>query len=122
LLVHLRLDPDSTDGTDRPQTTAGGSPRHQASLQSSMDLPYHLEWDPELRYTDVLSNIGPSNEGIPAYWEMDMRVSWHATPHLELSLVGQNLLQYHHPETNPSPPALPVEIPRGFYGQTTWKW
>jgi iron complex outermembrane recepter protein len=112
LLIHMRLDPDSTDTTGRPAATAGSSPRHQASLQWSMDLPGHFGLDPTLRYTDVLSSLG-----IPPYWEGDVRLGWHATPHLEVALVGQNLLQSHHPEADTT-----QQLQRGFYGQTTWKW
>lgn len=117
LLIHLRVEPDSTN-TGKPAETAGSSPRHQASLTSSMDLPYHVELDPTVRYTDVLTS-----EGIPPYWEMDLRLGWHPIPALELALVGQNLMQDHHPESAPSNPTTPmVEIQRGFYGQATWTW
>jgi len=117
LLIHLSVDPDSTD-IDAPAMTSGSSPRHQASVQFSMDLPYHFEWDPTIRYTDVLTS-----EGIPPYWEMDVRLGWHPVPSLELALVGQNLLQDHHPENPSSNPTTPmVEIQRGFYGKATWKW
>jgi iron complex outermembrane recepter protein len=112
LLMHLRLEPDSTDGSPRAAVTAGSSPRHQGSLQWSMDLPYHLELDPIARYQESLPTLGT-----PTYWNLDMRLAWHATHQLELSLVGQNLLQNHHAEADPT-----QEIQRGFYGQATWHW
>ena len=112
LLMHLHVEPDSADTTGRAEDTAGSSPRHQASLGSSMDLPGHFELDPTVRYTDVLSALG-----IPPYWEMELRVAWHATRRLELALVGENLFQAHHPEFDRA-----QEIQRGFYGKATWSW
>jgi len=119
LLIHMHLTPDSTDPSARAAITAGSSPRHQASLQWSMDLPWHWEWDPTIRYQDHLSYspITNAKPGISTYWNLDMRVAWHATSHLELSLVGQNLLENHHAEAIPT-----EEIQRGFYGKATWQW
>ena len=116
LLMHMRLDPDSTDTTGRVAQTDGSSPRHhrQPAILDGSARSYR-DRSRLLRYTDVLSQYARSST--PAYWELDMRVSWHATPRLELSLVGQNLLQYHHPEEDPTQQML-----RGFYGQARWTW
>ncbi len=112
LLMHLRPSAGGSDVIDRAAETSGRSPRHQALLGSSVDLPGHWEWDPTLRYTDVLSFLG-----VPAYWSFDTKLAWHPQKHVELALVGQNLLQSHHPEVTPG-----LEIQRGFYGKMTWGW
>ncbi len=92
----LRLKPGSLDilGTDYQ----GNDPDYQLSLRSSMDLAPALQFDVELRNVAEL----PSPI-VPSYVEADVRLGWHVNEHLELSLVGQNLLQAHHPEFyNPS--------------------
>jgi iron complex outermembrane receptor protein len=111
LLMHLKPMGGSGDTTSAKNAN-GSSPRHQVLLQSSMDLPYHLKWDPSVRYVDSLPALG-----VPAYWTLDMRFAWHATEGLELAIIGQNLLTDHHPEATKT-----QNIQRGVYGQATWQW
>ncbi len=112
LLIHLRTDADSTDASNRPEATAGSSPRHLASLQWSLNLPHGFEWDPIVRYADALSALRTS-----AYWNYDMRIAWHVTKQLELAIIGQNLAEPQHSEADPA-----QQIPRGVYGKATWLW
>jgi iron complex outermembrane receptor protein len=48
---------------------------------------------------------------------LDLRLGWHASKNVELSLVGQNLLQGHHAEWGGG-----TEIQRGIYTKVTWRW
>jgi iron complex outermembrane receptor protein len=109
--MHLRTQADSLDTTTVP-STEGSSPKHQVSLHSIMDLPHHTELDPVIRYVSAL----PAQH-TPEYVEMDVRGAWRATSHLELALVGQNLLHSHHPEFGTT-----SELERGVYGKITWTW
>jgi len=68
-------------------------PRHQFALRSSLDLPRQIEVDARLRRVGELPN-----PRVPAYTELNVRAGWRATPHVELSLVGHDLLHGHHPE------------------------
>jgi outer membrane receptor protein involved in Fe transport len=43
------------------------------------------------RYVDELSALGT-----PSYITMDLRLAWRARKHLELAVVGQNLLDTYH--------------------------
>ncbi|PJA33307.1 MAG: TonB-dependent receptor, partial [Zetaproteobacteria bacterium CG_4_9_14_3_um_filter_53_7] len=99
---YLRLNMKPTPaGTDPSLDRAyeGGSPKHQASLRSSMNLPYQTELDLWGRYTGRLSYANDRAAiffpGLPvkAHIDLDVRVGWHATDDLELSLIGKNLLQ-----------------------------
>jgi iron complex outermembrane receptor protein len=103
------------------EAAAGQSPRNQLYLWSSWDLPARMEFDLMGRYVDVLPGF---SSPIPAYIELDARWGWKPTPHLELSIVGQNLLQDHHLEFGQSPFLLRplIGIPRGVYGQLTYRW
>jgi iron complex outermembrane receptor protein len=110
----LRLDPRSLDPTGGK--SEGDDPRSRFNLRSQMDLPRGLELDGALRYVARL----PSPV-VPAYTELDLRLGWHATDALELSLVGQNLLHARHPEFG-APSPLREEVQRSLYGKATWRF
>jgi len=113
------------------QDTTGGlddtaDPRNQFSVRSSMDLPHSLEFDAAFRWVDkLIVDDGPTNgvlQGtVPSYAELDVHLAWHATNHLEVSLVGQNLLHDHHPEYG-YPSATREEPARGAYGKVEWRY
>ena len=98
-------------------------PQNQFSLRSAMDLPGNIEFDAGLRWVDSFrfNNEGTPNT-VPAYFELDARLSWHATKRLEFSLVGQNLLHNHHLEYVISSPNPREEIVRSVYGKITWRF
>jgi iron complex outermembrane receptor protein len=51
---------------------------------------------------------------VPSYTELDVRLAWQVTAHVELSLVGRNLLHDAPPEYGD--PAPRSEIERNVYG------
>ncbi|HET9227228.1 MAG TPA: TonB-dependent receptor [Thermoanaerobaculia bacterium] len=110
----LRLDPDSRDRTGG--LAEGNDPEHRMTLRSTLDLPGNLELDGWLRYVDEL----PS-PAVDAYTELDLRLGWHATEALELSLAGQNLLHGSHEEFGPDN-AFREAVERGWYGKVTWRF
>ncbi|MDD5712092.1 MAG: TonB-dependent receptor, partial [Smithellaceae bacterium] len=112
-VFHLQVfkDADSTDPRNI-NDAARFSPRHQTVLRSYMDLPGNVNLDAMFRY---VSEIPPLN--VPSYYSLDARLAWKARPDLELSVVGQNLLDKEHPENNPD-----SEVPRGVYGMVRWQW
>lgn len=114
----LRVQPGGYDFNNALNETA--DPRNQLSLRSSMDLPHHWELDVAWRWVDdlVINNAGVPNQ-VPAYSELDVRLAWHPSPALELSLVGRNLLHNRHAEYGIPGPTR-EEIDRSFYGKATW--
>ena len=62
-------------------------PENQVSLFSNMQLPGRIEFDGWFRYVD---NIDGGL--VPAYTTLDLRLGWKASENIELSLVGQGLL------------------------------
>ncbi len=100
-------------------TTGRGTPHHQGSIRSLMTLPYQVEFDSWLRISD---NIPAPN--IAGYIDLDLRLGWKPWPNLDLSLVGQNLLDNHHPEAAPSLflATQPTEVQRSVYGKLTWSY
>lgn len=106
-------------------TFVGSSPRHQGYLRSSIDLTSDLDFDLWLRYVGRVSLTGTVNplaqNGVPGYLALDARLAWRALPGLELSVVGQNLLDPKHPEFVQEILGSPmVQVPRSFYLQASW--
>ncbi|HEX4342995.1 MAG TPA: TonB-dependent receptor, partial [Verrucomicrobiae bacterium] len=102
----------ATESDALPSVREGNDPNNWASLQSVMDLPAHFSLDVTGRYVDSL----PS-PNVPAYITCDVRIAWKYKEHLELSIIGQNLLDGEHAEFG----ALPTrqEVPRSIFGKVT---
>lgn len=103
------------------ETFEGVSPHNQVYLQSSWDLGCKFEFDLIGRYVETLPGFDPH---VPSYITLDARLAWRPRRNLELAVVGQNLLDSHHLESGTSQVirGTLVEIPRGVYGQATWRW
>ena len=87
-----------------------------ARLGSSLDLPHGLGLDVMLRYVGRLAS-----QQVDDYTEMDVLVSRHLTPSLELSFGGQNLLSSHHAEFAGGSGGA-IEIQRSIYGRLVGRW
>ncbi|MBN2373715.1 TonB-dependent receptor [bacterium] len=97
------------------------NPRNQFSLLSSMDLFRVLEFDVDIRHVDSLSNY------IKGYEEMDARLGWIPRKNMEISLIGQNLLNKSHPEfvyVGFPPISIweTIEVERRVYGKITCRF
>jgi iron complex outermembrane receptor protein len=74
-------------------------PEHHASIGASVDLPWGVEFDSHLRWVDTLENNNEGQVGtVPSYVDLNVRMGVHLSENVEVSLVGQNLLDDHHPE------------------------
>jgi iron complex outermembrane recepter protein len=115
---YLHMDMDNKAFLKRTVTRdliEGSSPRHQVVLQSRFNLPKRFEFDQTYRYVSALRA-----QVVPAYHTADVRLGWNPHRQLELSLVGQNLLQPHHAEFGIDPPPT-VSIKRGIYAKFVWR-
>jgi iron complex outermembrane receptor protein len=115
LRVHVWPNPGSTDQSRGG--TESQAPDREFLLQSSADLPGHLRLDAGLRAIDDITK-----QGVPAYAELNAKLSWQPVSKLDLSLVGQNLLHRRHQEFGA--PASPSrrDIERGVYGMVEWRF
>ena len=112
------------------ESNQGHSPQHQVYLQSSWDVGQNVDFDLIGRYVSRLTGFNPGNipgfpDAIGAYASMDARLAWQPLRHLELSVVGQNLLDNHHSEFSSSPQGQVLrnplaEIRRSVYGRAKW--
>jgi iron complex outermembrane receptor protein len=94
--------------------TSGNDPARQFQLRSSWDLPRALELDTTLRAVSRLPN-----PDVPGYVTMDARLGWHAGKHLDVALVGGNLLGHGHVESGAAPARS--EIGRSLFVNLLWK-
>ena len=84
----------STGGRDATDARAEAEdPDHLLGLRSYLDLPGGVEID--LMYRGVGELRGGRT---PSYHELDVRLGWQATPQLDLSLIGRDLLHRRHAE------------------------
>ena len=115
---YLHMDLKRRPGSLDPGTfigTEGSSPHHQIVIQSSFNLPWHVEFDQTYRYVSALPALS-----VPSYGTADLQLGWRPTGHIEFSLSGQNLFQPEHVEFESG--GLPIEIMRSIYGKITLRW
>src|SRR6059036_3382849 len=113
LRVHIWRNPGSTDASGG--ATESQIPDRQFFLLSSVDLPAHLGLSAWFRAIDDINN-----QLVPAYAELNATLTWQPTSHLDLSLVGQNLLHGQHREFGASSSPTRRDIQRGVYGAVAW--
>lgn len=121
LKVFTNTAPILNEGVDYNRTVmnADTAPRHQLSFISTVDLPKNVTWTFWLRYVGGI----PAFPDVPGYVTCDTRIAWKPLPKLELSLVGQNLIEPRHREFGTDMfenSATPVE--RSMYGKVTWSF
>lgn len=98
---------------------ASRSPEEQVRLHSSHELGERTELDWLVYFTD-----GLPARGVPDHLRLDLRASHRVTSDLELTLVGQDLLEEAHVEQAGDflAPAVPAAVPRSAYGQVSWRF
>ena len=108
---HKLIAPDSDEKT---------APEHQISLRTNFDVTHDIDLDLWGRYTDSIVTNGRAIDG---YFNTDARIAWRPVKGLELSLIGQNLIQTNHiewqgdfimPQTN--------YVSRGIYAKFNWQF
>jgi iron complex outermembrane receptor protein len=114
LEMHMENRAGSNDPTSVPGYE-GSTPRHQGNAQSRFTLGKKVEFDQTYRYVRAL----PA-QLVKSYSTADARLGWHFAREMELSLVGQNLLQPHHAEFGGDAGGK-VGVKRSVYAQITWK-
>jgi len=93
----------------------GSDAKNQFLLQSILDLPGSFQLDMVTRYISSLPATQFSSN-VSSYFTLDTRIAWQFQKKLELSLVGQNLLEKRHIEVGS------VQIPRSIYGKITLRY
>jgi iron complex outermembrane receptor protein len=111
--ISTALKPGSMDATGTTGL-ATSDPTHYWMLRSSYDVARGKELDMTIRHSGSLSR-----PAVPAYTTMDMRYAWKIRRDLELSVVGQNLLDRGHPEFGAAPGRSEYE--RSVFVKLLWR-
>jgi iron complex outermembrane receptor protein len=103
-------------------TSQGNAPNQQFNIRSYLDLPHNVQFDTMLYYVDTLPAVNNGFGGVtavPDYTRLDMRLGWTPLKGLDLSLIGQNLLQSEHAEFSPFLYQTSEEIGRSVIAKAT---
>ena len=115
----LKLSMELNDGfAPTIEEIEDASPEHQISLFSMMDLTNNVKADTWFRYVARLKSLDVSG-----YMTLDARIAWTLVKGLELSLVGQNLLEDAHNEYRElNLDTGYVDVERSVYAKLTWQF
>jgi iron complex outermembrane receptor protein len=124
LRVSVSLSDDSRDPEDNNSLVEDSSPEHQFSLRSMMNLRDDLMLDMWLYRVGELKRTAYSRPdmSVLAYTSFNLRLAWMPTRNLELSLVGQNLFDDHHPEFVGENFITATEVERAWAVQLRWDY
>ena len=106
--------------TGLPDVTAVYEGRYAEQLgqvRSLMDLPWDLELDLGAFFTD-----GRRDVGVPSHVRLDARLGWRPVEGLELSLVGQDLLEDDHLEYDVPLFVETTRVQRSVLGKVVWRF
>jgi len=99
------------------KSLAGYSPKHQAQLRSTLDLPHRLEWDTSAYY------VGALRKGhVPGYTRLDTRLGWRVGESMEFNVAVQNLLTPRRFEFGDGTPVHVTQVERSIVGTVTWSF
>ncbi len=108
----------TTPSNTLPQSAEETTPEHMFNLRSQITLPHNVEFDQYLYYNgEIEPRPGTLIDG---YWRFDMRVAWQPVKNVELSVIGQNLLDDGHREYSPFLYNRQTEVGRAVYGKVAW--
>ena len=117
LEMHLHTDHTSLD-TTTVADAQGSSPNHQAQLRSHVELPRGFAWDTNAYFVGRL----PA-QFVASYTRVDTQLRWRFAEHLELGLVGQNLLRNQHTEFSDFLQSVnSSQVKRSAYLKMTWRF
>ena len=114
--LEMQMHSDGPQPINDQLAQIGTYPEQQFSLRSGFALPRNIRLDLWLRYVDSLER-----DHVDDYAELDARFAWTPLKSLELSLVGQNLLNSRHDEFSNDFFGTPAtRTDRSMYGKMTW--
>jgi iron complex outermembrane receptor protein len=113
--LHLTArDKPTSDDASTVRQLEGDSPQHKVVIQSDLNLSRNFQFDLNFRYLSSLPD-----QKVGAYSTADARLGWLLSDKVQVSLVGENLLQPRHAEYGGDPGPL-VQIRRSAYLKVTW--
>jgi len=114
--LQMQLHPKS-GSTYNEDNVENENPHHQFHIHSYHDLTDDVEIDFSLNYVDAMAT-----GRIDPYIRFDVRLGWHINENLELSLVGQDLLDHRHPEFSDRAGQFVTEAEQAFLVKLTHRF
>ena len=115
MTLDLRNKPDSTDITLAQEKDK--IPHHQFNIRSQLYLTDAIDSTTTLYYVDQVPLYNVSD-----YVRLDTRIGWKVDDGIDLSLVGQNLLESSHQEFGAPLQGVANKIGREFYVKATFRY
>jgi iron complex outermembrane receptor protein len=107
------------------ELTANSSPKHQFSLQASINLNRDIYCNLLARYVGKLKisqDLPSDGVQVDSYLTFDANVSWNIQENIELTLVGKNLLNSSHLEYISEMYTAPIDIDRSVYAKLSYRF
>jgi outer membrane receptor protein involved in Fe transport len=112
--VNPQLDSNSGDTTMTQLTRS--VPESGFQLRSFLNLTRRIEWDQTFYWSTRIEN-----GSAPHHARLDMRIGWRAGEHIEISLVGQNMVGPRFLEFGATAyEIVGTALERSFFGKITW--
>ncbi len=115
--IHMHVQGDGASQDPDPGEIVTQTPSRQFQIRSSLSLPKRVDWDSAVSYVGSLS-AGPT----PSYTRLDSRLGWRIGESVELSLMGQNLLQARHAEFIDTFQISHTMVERSVFAKFTWRF
>ncbi len=113
----LEMDMDLDPMGSNPIEAERSGPQNSAHIRSYLDLPHNLELDVAAYYVDNVPATASPN-----FLRTDVRLGWHPTENLELSVAAQNVFDDEHKEFGADNTSTGGDIERSIYGQVTLRF
>ena len=126
---YLRVKGEMTDdslGNTQVEYFENSAPRYQVLFNNNFSLAHDLNLDVRLRRNSSTAHYLINDlrlTKVPAYTGLDMRLAWLTQRHLELSVMGRNLLKKRHVEFINIMPSMAVhEVHRSLLLQAVMRY
>lgn len=94
-------------------TTDSATPRHALAWRTEWDANPDVEVDAIVRYVGALPTAPVT---------LDLGLGWRIARGIDMSFVGQNLLDSHHREQPTGSISSTTEVQRGVYARLNWRF
>jgi iron complex outermembrane receptor protein len=103
------------------------SPEHMVSVRAAVDFLDNWQCNLWLRYIDEITTRNSTNlldqtRELEDYYLLDINLVWSPTEHMDISLVGQNLLEDEQLQYTSEYVTPPTAIERSFFAKLTWRY
>jgi iron complex outermembrane receptor protein len=115
--IAMQLHADTASAAGFTSGIEGDTPHNQFNIRSYFDLTNNWELNTILYYTDIVPD-----RTIPAYLRFDAQINWKPLSNVELSLIGHDVFDSHHPEYKSTITPNIIEIDRSLYAKIAIKF